>query len=201
VDEKEKELSQERQRLDEEKQKNRVLIDSARKLGLIRVVSLLNRDFDQQCRDYSEAKKQIYIIAVAGSRILDRNYRGGNPIPDTIQKLLNDGVSINLMMYSSGIVPDSVRKGVDVATINKNLAIAKKLSAGHTNFKVKQLDKMPPFHGDLIDFNKAHIFPIRLDGGIHATKDPNLESYTGEGERMSNIINDFEHLWKNARSV
>ena len=175
-----------------------------KELGLTNLIPLQERTLRKHSKFLGKAQRELRLIGNSGNRIVAKSLEGGiNPIRTTIENLLEKGVDVQLIVFDPTndklhLSEEAIRK------IEKTIKEAKEIQSQNRKgkFEVRIVNQPPPFLGDIIDKETAHI--RRVPRKDPATASGIIEVYekdSGEFNRMRDIIEDFDDIWINAKEI
>lgn len=169
---------------------------AAKTIGLTNTMLLRTRTLAQQMDMYKEASESLVIIGTSGRRMVDKKLEGHNPIPDILNKLTEKTeASVTLLIYNPNKIKDFFPNQTDQVKykndIEATIELAKDMNSYGDRFKVKFLDQIPPFHGDLIDNSKAHIVPLTILG-MDNPMERIIETYDRQSAVLPNKFNQIK---------
>lgn len=174
-------------------------------LGLISIMPLSSRTSDAKAELYSQAQNKLTVIGVSGLSLVDpKKDSSENPIYEAIRVLLKRGVEVNLIIYDEKKADDLGLNGSDVENIKKTKKLAQKLQEEDCKYKfnVRTVSKKLPFHGDLIDKEKACIVRVPIGGFNSASA--MIETYIpgrSQYNKFKTYSADFEEIWEKADKI
>jgi hypothetical protein len=189
-----------------EKELELVPFHGAKKIGLKQVQTYQDRTVNQEANELKKATKRLVVIGLTGNRMVrDKVLTGPNPLRAVLVNLIEkNGGEVTLLVYNPVKAKELGLTVLEVVKIHDTLSEAKKMPSYGQRFKVKMMDKFPPFHGELIDDSEANIVPIRKSG-LHRTINTTMETYVPDAaspnNKFNNIEADFQKLIEEARDV
>ncbi len=162
---------------------------AAKVLGLKSVKDFSGRSIAHQTEAFNKAKSKILIIGINGDRLFNDTVQNSkNTVPETLEKLMKDGVEINIIM------PKGTKLSPKAAEWTKLFG----KETGSFKFKIKIAKDPLSFHGDLIDGVEIHYLPVP-PSGFDPEFNPRFEIYDAQVENGKYLLlkMNFESVWNN----
>lgn len=179
-----------------------------RLIGLANTSPLFKRKPIDQADQYSEATQSLLILGVTGRRLTNDNLTGdGNPIKDELLRLASQGVTVRVVIYDKAV--EGIKEE-DVPSIRATVADAREMQKKRPGKILFRKAMTPlPFHGDLIDGNRADIVNVRPGTRAHINE-AIIETYRADfgipkGKKVNpnfkRIREAFEVIWDDAEEI
>ena len=176
-----------------------------KELGLTNLIPLQERTLAIHSDFLAKTQRKLRLIGNSGNRIVAESLQGGkNPIRTTIVNLLEKGVEVQLIIYNPQQKEKLHLNDKAVGKIKDTIKVAKEIQDQFKNgkFQVRVVDEPPPFLGDIIDDEAAHV--RRVPRKDPATASGTIEVYekvSGDSNRMKDIVDDFDDIWSLAKDI